>query len=223
MTLAAVPRSGDTKVARGVADVLRARILEGRLVPGQRLVEADLIAELAVGRSAIREAFIQLDSEGLVELRHQRGAAVTRLSRKTMAELFAVRERLEGFAAFLAAQRVDEPGNRAWLLAQRKNWTRAELLQSEHSHMEENMPLHEGVIRMSGNGRLVEILQRLQIPAYRQRFLKLLDHDRRKESVEDHLKVIDAVLGGHAEKADELMRLHVRRTGELALQIEGLE
>jgi DNA-binding GntR family transcriptional regulator len=212
----------DVKIGRSVAEALRAKILSGDLAPGQRLIEADLMAELDVGRSAIREAFLQLDADGLVELRHQKGAAVTKLSRQEMSQLFDIRERLEGFAAFLAAQRIDAPGNREWLKAQRENWMRAEMLQNERTHMEENSPFHDGIIAMGGNDRLVEVLHRLQVPAYRQRFLKVLDEDRRQESVEDHVMVIDAILSGDAHKAEELMRLHVRRTGELALKIEGL-
>jgi DNA-binding GntR family transcriptional regulator len=88
--------------------------------------------------------------------------------------------------------------------------------------MEANTPFHEGIIAMGGNGRLVEMLQRLQIPAYRQRFLRVLDGVRCEESVDDHLAVIDALLAGDAGKAEKHMRRHVRRTGELALRIEGL-
>lgn len=88
--------------------------------------------------------------------------------------------------------------------------------------MEENTPFHDGIIAMGSNRRLVEVLHRLQVPAYRQRFLKVLNEDRRQESVEDHVMVIDAILAGDAHKAEELMRPHVRRTGELAVKIEGL-
>src|SRR5688572_32960683 len=103
----------DTKAALYAAQAIRTRILEGLLSPGQRLIESDLMAELDVGRSTIREAFLKLDAEGLVELRHQRGAIVRRLTRRDLAELFEVRERLEGLAAALAAARVDEGDNRA--------------------------------------------------------------------------------------------------------------
>lgn len=223
MTVEVRSLHADVKVAQSVAEILRARILHGDLAPGQRLIESDLVAELDVSRSALREAFLQLDAEGLVELRHQKGAAVTRINRKEMSDLFAVRERLEGFAAFLCAKNVDAPGNRQWLTTQRENWLRAEMLQNERSHMAENVPFHEGLVQMSGNGRLVAVLRRMQIPAYRQRFLEVLDLERRQESVEEHLMVIDAILAGDADKAEELMRLHVRRSGELAQLIAGLD
>lgn len=216
-------RGAQVKVAHGIAETLRGRILGGEFVPGQRLIEADLIEEFDCSRSAIREAFMQLDAEGLVELRHQRGASVTRLNKDELADLFAVRERLEGLAAYLAAGRASEPENRSWLEAQRANWLRAVMLQSERAHMDANLPLHDGIIRMSGNGKLAEILHRLQVPAYRQRFMDLLDADRRHESVEDHLMIIDALLAGDGLKAEALMRQHVRRAGELAQRIAGLD
>jgi DNA-binding GntR family transcriptional regulator len=171
----------------------------------------------------VREAFVQLDAEGLVELRHQRGAAVMRLSRKGMAEHFSVRERLEGFAAYLAAERVEMKGHREWLRSQRELWTRAEMRQSERTHMEENIPFHDGIVRMAGNGRLAEVLHRMQIPAYRQKFLNLFDEDHRRQAVEDHLMMIDAILEGDPAKAEECARTHVRHTGALAQRIEGLE
>src|SRR5262245_49693649 len=95
----------DTKAAMHAAEVIRLKILEGLLSPGQRLIEPDLMSELGVGRSTIREAFLRLDAEGYVELRHQRGAIVRRMTRRDMAELFEVREQLEGLAASLSAAR----------------------------------------------------------------------------------------------------------------------
>ena len=74
-------RDAQTKAARYAADIIRANIFEGLLSPGQRLIESELMAELDVGRSTIREALLQLDAEGIVELRHQRGSRVRRCRR----------------------------------------------------------------------------------------------------------------------------------------------
>lgn len=213
----------DNRVRQTVVDLLRGHILEGRLAPGQRLIEADLMQEFGASRGALREAFIQLDAEGLVELRHQRGAAVMRLDKKQMADLFAVRERLEGLAAFLAAKAAKDSENRRWLQAQRKIWARPDLRHSEQAHVQENGPLHLGIIRMGGNERLEKAILRLQVPAYHQRFMKVFAAVHRDESVDDHLMIIDALLVGDADKSEELMRMHVRRTGDLALTMDGLD
>jgi DNA-binding GntR family transcriptional regulator len=215
-------RSPDTKAAKHAAEIIRLKILDGLLSPGQRLIEPDLMTELDVGRSTIREAFLKLDAEGFVELRHQRGAIVRRLTRRDMAELFEVRERLEGLAAALCAARVDQGGNRARLRAMRELWMREDLRSNSLKHMEENVDLHASIIAMGGNQRLIRMLEPLQIPGYRIQFLQLLDDERRVGSAAEHIAIIDALLAGDAGRAERLMREHVRRAGKIAQLIPGL-
>jgi DNA-binding GntR family transcriptional regulator len=215
-------RSPDTKAAKHAAEIIRFKILDGLLSPGQRLIEPDLMTELDVGRSTIREAFLKLDAEGFVELRHQRGAIVRRLTRRDMAELFEVRERLEGLAAALCAARVDQGGNRARLRAMRELWMREDLRSNSLKHMEENVDLHASIIAMGGNQRLIRMLEPLQIPGYRIQFLQLLDDERRVGSAAEHIAIIDALLAGDAGRAERLMREHVRRAGKIAQLIPGL-
>jgi len=213
---AASGKKTDVKAATRVAYRLRQWILDGELAPGQRLIEADLLKLLKASRSTLREALLQLDGEGLVELVHQRGAFVTRLTQKELSDLFGVRERLEGYAAYLAAQNVDAPGSREWLNAQRETWLHSDMLNSEHKHMVENIPFHEGIVRMSGNLRLATMLRRLQIPVYRQRYFDFFGPEDREKSAEDHLAIIDAILAADSDKAEVTMREHVRRAGEIA-------
>jgi DNA-binding GntR family transcriptional regulator len=212
----------DTKAAQFAAEAIRTRILEGLLSPGQRLIESDLMAELDVGRSTIREAFLRLDADGVVELRHQRGAIVRRLTRRDMKELFELRERLEGLGAALAAENVDVPGNREWLTAARKLWRSDEVVGNAVRHMDENVGFHRGVNLMSGNQRLLRMLEPLQVPGYRMQFLQLIDEKRRRASAAEHIAIIDAILAKEPLKAERLMREHVRRAAKMAQQIPGL-
>jgi len=204
------------------AGIVRERILDGYFSPGQRLIEAELMTEVEVGRSTLREAFLLLEAEGLVELRHQRGAVVRQLSRDDMRELFQIRATLEGLAAGLAATRIDMADNRRWLEKTRAQWTGDEVLDNEMTHMQRNVPLHEGIIARSGNARLMRSLKPLQIPGYRVPFLRLLDRGYREVSAREHLAIVDAILAGNAARADRLMRAHVERAGRLAQSIPGL-
>ena len=88
------------------AETLRQWMGSGRLAPGQRLVEPDLTAALAVSRTTLRAAFRTLASEGLVIIEQYRGASVKRLSREQIEEVFEAREVLEGLAARKAATRL---------------------------------------------------------------------------------------------------------------------
>ena len=211
-------KSSEIKTGTLVADTLRQWIINGDLAPGQRLIEADLRKSLDASRSTLREVLVQLNGEGLVELVHQRGAFVTRLSEKELLDLFGVRERLEGYAAWLAAQNVDESNHRKWLEKQQKIWNKAEMATNYPRHLQENIPFHDGILRMSGNERLVSMLQRLQIPSLRKRFFDTFEPDHWQKSVEEHLKIIDALLAGDSDRAESAMREHVRRTGRLASQ-----
>lgn len=211
-----------TKVADVAANEIRRQIQEGFLAPGQRLIEAEFMAQWPVSRSSLREAFLKLAAEGLVELQHQRGACVRRMTRADLAELFQLRECLEGFAAGLAAAHAGNNGRRAWLMEARTVWQGDEVLNNELSHMENNVPLHDGIVAMAGNQRLTASLKLLELPAYRLQFLRLLDAAQRQLSAREHLDIIDAILAGKAALAEKRMRAHVRRAGQLAQRITGL-
>lgn len=215
-------QEGLTKAADVAAAEIRRQIQEGFLAPGQRLIEAELMAQLPVGRSTLREAFLKLAADGLVELQHQRGACVRRMTRADLAELFELRECLEGYAAGLAAKRAGSGSQRAWLNEARTVWLGEAVLNNELSHMENNVPLHDGIVAMAGNGRLAASLKLLELPGYRLQFLRLLDRAQRETSAAEHLAIIDAILAGKAVQAEKLMRGHVRRAGQLAQLIPGL-
>jgi DNA-binding GntR family transcriptional regulator len=192
------------------------------LSPGQRLIESELMTELDVGRSTIREAFLKLEAEGFVELRHQRGAIVRRMTRRDMVELFQVRERLEGLAAARCAANVDRDDNRARLKEMRDLWKQQSVRRDSVEHMASNVELHRGIVMLADNQRLIRMLEPLQVPGYRMQFLDLLDQQERDHSAEDHVAILDAILAGDAVKAERLMREHVRHAGKLAEQIPGL-
>src|SRR5699024_8518430 len=82
-------------------------------VPGQRLLEADLTRSLNISRGPVREALKRLAAERIITLTRHRGAHIRSLTRQEVDELMQVIEVLTGFAANLAARRIDEGGNRA--------------------------------------------------------------------------------------------------------------
>ncbi len=88
-----------------VRDEIRRRIIAGSLPQGDRIFEDQLAQELGVSRNPVREALQTLAHEGFVEIEPRRGARVMVLSDERAAELFEVREPLEGLVAGLAASR----------------------------------------------------------------------------------------------------------------------
>lgn len=98
-------RLGRTSTAGRVADVLRARITEGSLVPGTRLSEEDIGAALGVSRNTLREAFRLLGHERLLVHEFNRGVFVRKLSVDDVRDLYQLRRVLECGAVRRAAER----------------------------------------------------------------------------------------------------------------------
>ncbi len=87
-------------------DEIRRRIFSGALPPGSRLREAQLVAELGVSRTPIREALRRLHAEGLVTIVPNRGARVTSWSDQDLEDVFGLRLVVESYAVRRAAERI---------------------------------------------------------------------------------------------------------------------
>src|SRR3970040_1259795 len=96
--LPAIHRSA-APLRRQVLEELRRSIIAGRLAPGARLVERQLIAMMGVSRTVIREALRQLESEGLITMIPNKGPAVRELTLQEAKDLYGIRAVLEGLAA----------------------------------------------------------------------------------------------------------------------------
>ncbi len=91
-----------------VAAHIRQLILSRSLRPRERLVQSELAEQLGVSRTPIREALHKLETDGLVTISPHKGATVADFSLSELEDIYSVRIAIEGYGAFLAAQRVTE-------------------------------------------------------------------------------------------------------------------
>jgi DNA-binding GntR family transcriptional regulator len=105
--LATIPKLA-APLRQQVLDELRQSIIAGRLSPGERLVERELISMMGVSRTVIREALRQLESEGLVAIVPNKGPIVRALTVEEARDLYAIRAVLEGLAARLFVEQADD-------------------------------------------------------------------------------------------------------------------
>ncbi|MGD9835111.1 MAG: GntR family transcriptional regulator, partial [Piscinibacter sp.] len=99
-------RLGERALYEQVAEQLRARILAHTLAPGSWIDEQALCAEYGISRTPLREALKVLAAEGLVTMKLRRGAYVTEVSERYLAEVFHLLALLEADAARVAAQKA---------------------------------------------------------------------------------------------------------------------
>jgi DNA-binding GntR family transcriptional regulator len=197
-----------------VTEEIRSGIKEGRYVPGQRLVEADLSKVLSVSRGPIREAIRRLASEGIIEIAHNRGAMIRKLTRHDVISLYQVREVMEGLSAKLTAERISNSNHRKSLdkfLAELNDMSRSEDYASFADH---NERFHSELVKISENAELSKLISQLQISLFHLQFRLLLDQKVILQSIKDHENILKAILAGDEAAAERAMRRHIRRTRE---------
>ena len=135
-----------------VAHELRVRIIGGELPRGTRLVEDALAEQFDVSRGPIRDAYRQLEAEGLLESR-RRGVFVTGLTEDDVDELYMLRESLETLAMSLAMRRAEPDG---WDRAQQcvDEMTTAARRRDVQSFARADLEFHTEFYRLSGHRRL---------------------------------------------------------------------
>jgi len=198
---------------------MTAAIRSGRLALGQRLIEADMARDLGVSRGSLREAFNRLSAEGLVEIVPNRGAVVRRLTRKEVADRFAIRIALEGLAARLAAQRVGgDAAAHARLDALLAEAAGAEK-PSVEAYRRDNYVVHGTIAEASGNEQLGPMIRQLWLPAVMVELRGSLDQSFYRRSAEDHGAIIEAILAGDGPGAEQAMHRHLEARCEVILSL----
>src|SRR5437762_5296218 len=121
-----------TLLSATVADRLRDTIFKGHFAPGERLREESLAEALDVSRGPIRDALLQLEREGLVVRRRNRGAMVAQLSRTDLEEVYSLRIAIEPFVCEWAARNASE-----------RDWEAMQTAIDAYSGLDESVTVHE--------------------------------------------------------------------------------
>ncbi len=185
---------------------LRRAVLSGELVSGERIQPDRLATVIGVSRTPVREALQRLLSEGYLEQEARHAFRVAPVDYKSGRELFAIRSVLEGLAAREAAENIDQEHRDE---IQR---TIDAITQNEAAEWPERAvgEFHRIVYRASGNRHLGLLLDRVFEQTLRYRFLTRSDTtDRQAETLESHTKILQALVDGRGEDAENLMREHV--------------
>lgn len=203
--------NGPAKGGMRVAALIKKSILDGRLVPGQRLVEVDLIRETGESRAHVREGLRHLRAEGLVEIEEYRGAVVKRITRKDIYLAGRVREALEGLAARQIAERTLTEPEREALTSLRTRLTAACDAENYAAYTAANEELHRFIIRAAENPYLDSVLDRLRIVVRQTQHFSAYRSKTFFAGNVEHLAIIEAILRGNPDVAESMMRMHVRK------------
>lgn len=187
---------------------LREDILSGRYEEHEELKEMAISEEMGVSRTPVREAFRQLELEGLIRIIPNKGAYVTGITEKDVKDIYMIRSLLEGLCA---------------------RWATEHITKEQMEEMEENVYLAEFHAQKGHMEQLAELDNRFHDIMYEACDSKLLEHQlkdfhqyvlrvRRKtlakanrgiKSNAEHKGIMEAIKAGNGELAEKLAHQHM--------------
>jgi DNA-binding GntR family transcriptional regulator len=202
---------------------IRKEIVEGRIPQGSKISEPELARRFGISRGPLREAMRRLESSSLVVRRANVGARVITLSSAQLLEIYHVREALEGMAARLAAQHMNEAELAELHALIEQHGCQVEQEQGQaYFQREGDLDFHFCIVRGSHNDRLQFLLCNdlyHLVRMYRCQFAMI--SPRAPAALREHARIVDAISEHDGELAEILMRRHIqasRRHVERRLQ-----
>ena len=187
---------------------IRDDILNGKYKEHDELREAAIGEELGVSRTPVREAFRQLELEGLIHIVPNKGAYVTGITSKDVRDIYMIRAQLEGLCAKWATEHISE----AQMQEMEENVYLAEF-HAAKGHTEQIASLdnrfHEIMYEACASKMLEYSLKDFHQYVYRIRKQTLAQGARSSASNDEHRKIMEAIKEKDGERACELAKIHM--------------
>ncbi|QTL99454.1 FCD domain-containing protein [Iocasia frigidifontis] len=218
----------NVSLSEQIYNALKEQIINGELKPGERLVIDKLASQIGVSSTPVRDALRLLISAGYAEKRPNDSIFVIELSKDDVIELFDMREVIEGLAVRLVTQKINNQEiNTDELRNLKKEFEKKEkefLAGSRDVPHKLDVELHDLVRRLAPNKRLRKQIDLIMNQTYsirnmqhRNKISKYLDNKRNErllQETREHISIIDKILSGDTDAAENMMRQHIRNSKE---------
>ena len=196
-----------TSLADQIFERLENDIIQGVYPRGEILTELRLAEELGVSRTPIREALRRLEQERLIESAGK-GSVVLGITETDLLDIMTIRERVEGVAAYYAAQNITPEGIKEMsdiVDLQEFYFSRKD---AAHLHQVDDR-FHDAICQLSNRNVLIDTLLPLLRKTRRYRKLSLENWDRTSNTKQEHYAISQAIVSGNASLAEELTAKHI--------------
>ncbi len=191
-----------------VYTAVRNDILNGRIDPGERMVETRLAEQIKTSRTPVREALHMLEREGLIEAIPRVGYRVKSLKWDEVEEICEIRRVNETLAARWAMKRITHKELKA--LEKNLSASKAEVKQGNpKAFVELDADFHEVLSRASGSERLQELCQMLRRHMLRYRIESIFHKENVLRAIRGHRRIFDCINKKDNENIDQAIRDHL--------------
>lgn len=190
-----------------ICEIIKQRISHYEYKPGEALRESELMKEFSIGRTPVREAFIQLSSQGLIEIIPVKGTFVKKISFGEVLQVYEVRSTLIELSGQLAAQRITHQG----LEEIEKELEKTKDTSDRNSILQLDAKIHVIIDKSTQNLELAAILDNLKI-----KFLSIWEYPMDDFSYydsmyNDFILLLDALKKREVEKSGTILRQHLKK------------
>ena len=191
-----------------VYENLQNMIVQGKLEPGEKLIEDDLAQAKHISRAPIREAISMLERDGFVRIIPRKGAIVAEVSEKDAMDIWKCRLALEPFAAREAMPHIPTEELEAAL----KRISKIEKDYSFEEYVASDLEVHGLYYGHLDNEYMKSILNNLKAHSIRVRWLKEVRNsftDMSRSSIREHRQIIEAFLSGDGDRVYTTVQQHI--------------
>ncbi|MDX9821737.1 MAG: GntR family transcriptional regulator [Syntrophales bacterium] len=210
----------EKSVRQDIYEKIRDDITFGRLMSGERLTEKKLSDMYKVSRSPIREALRQLESEGLISFERNKGIEVAKLSGKEVAEIYDLRELLEGYAVRRAIGNMTKK-DIAYLEDLHRKMVKAAHGADIQTWLHNNSLFHAFFREKADNENMCRLIVTLRRRIYRYQYMSVSYPRFFENYLEHHATMIKACKNRDAALAEETMKIHIGKVRDVI--IDSLE
>jgi DNA-binding GntR family transcriptional regulator len=200
-----------------VAERLRMAIVTGHFKPGERLIERELCDMMGVSRTSLREALRELQADGLITLKPNKGMTVAVLTEETARSIYEVRRMLEGLAARLFAKHATTKQMQA-LRASVEELAKVYDDFSAEAFITVKGRFYDILLEGGGNKVAADMLRRIHTRASQLRVLSLSSAERAQQSIGELRAFCDALEARDEDLAWQLCLDHVENAANAALK-----
>ena len=188
--------------------ILRTAIIRGDLVPGQAISEIEMSKRFSISRQPVREAFIKLGEERLIEVMPQRGTYVRKISVKEVLDARHLREIIE----LSIVREVTEKHDASLIKTLRQIIAQQQKVKQGDSRgfLALDEELHRTLALHAGRELAWRVTESIKAQMDRVRFLTFDFATPMPQLVAEHVKIVDAIESGNAELAAQTMQSHLR-------------
>ncbi|MCY1139089.1 GntR family transcriptional regulator [Actinoplanes sp. Pm04-4] len=191
-----------------VEDAVAAAIVSGEFAPGTMLTAPTLAARFDVSATPVREALLNLEKRGFVEIARNKGFRVTQVSEQDLAEIVQIRQWLEAPPMRLLAGNIGAP-DLARLRAEASAIVTSAAASDLPTYLTADTTFHLHLLSLTGIDRLVTLVGDLRQQTRLVGLATMLGSPELASSSEEHLVLLDLLESGDGAGAEELMRRHL--------------